>query len=560
MKTLKVLAGVIILLAMMITTVMLVSTTSDKRSVGPLKLVKKVPPSTRFVRAESTGLFVGVRNFAHDRTLTVPYAVDDAVDLAHKLSLGPRTSLIPPRRVVLALSGRPQKDESQRRLRELKDAGARVERATSGDIHNLLKEQVAQTGPNGLIVLSLATHGFIDESGDPYILGSTSTIGSRDTSLRTALALDMAGQALRSLIFIDACRDRIGQTSRGTGPDPTTAAPLIRKMGRVRGQVVFYAAAPGQYAYDDPVHQNGVFTKAVLDGLSCEASAPRGEVLASTLHTFVDAAVRRWMKRNGKPPANPATQVSMEGETRNMPLAECWRRGGRCSRVSVDGSTITVYDDQTRPLWRKDFRERVVHAEVTDLDADAFCEVVIGLRNRLTALDRDGHPLWSKGGDAMTLRSFTTGDLFRKHTNQIVALWSDERISRLTVIDSAGEELSYYEQDGALQHVAVGRRTNMHAPKIAVTIANSLFLLDPKKLATGAPLWRQMLVSPGDTIKKLQILDADNDLRRDIVVSTKNGTTLFDFEGVILRQRHALWRNEPRSRRSNADQDHAQNQ
>lgn len=524
--------------------------------MGPPRLMGVLPPSTGFVRAESTGLFVGVSEFAHDATLTVPYAVDDAVDLAYKLSLGPRSSLVPPRRVVLALSGKPQKEESQQRLEELKDAGARIENASSGDILSLLKEQTRRAGTNGLLVLSLATHGFLDAKGDPYILGSTSDIGSPETSLRTATLFDLAGRATRSLIFVDACRDRIGQTSRGAGPDPTTAAPLVRKMNGVHGQVIFYAAAPGNYAYDDPVNRNGVFTKAVLDGLSCKASAPRGEVIVETLHRYVDSEVQRWIKENKKPPVQAATQVSMEGETRNMPLADCWRTAGRCSRVAVDDSTVTVYDDETRPLWRKTFGETVVHAEVADLDADALCEVIVGLHDRINVFDRDGRPLWNRGGDGMSLHTFTSGDLFRKHTKQIVALWNDQRssTSRVTVIDSSNHERSHYEHAGLLQRVAIGRPTNMHAPKIAVAGADTLFVLDPKRMSKG-PLWRQELLGDGDAIESLTV-EADNQSRRDIVVLTKTGTTWFDFEGKILRRKRnetspvePRWNEVPRTKR-----------
>jgi hypothetical protein len=536
-KSWKALALAIGLVAMTVTTTTLVMTRPETRSAGPVGLAD-LPPPAKFSRADSTGLFVGVRTFRHNDMLTVPYAVDDAVDLAYKFSLDERVGLIPPRRVVLALSGAPQKDESKERLRELREAGATVEEATSGDILNLLKEQVAQAGTSGLFVFSLATHGFLDKEGDAYILGSTSAIGSAETALSTATLFDIAGEAARSLIFIDACRDRIGQDSRGAGPDPTTAAPMISKMTRVHGQAIFYAAAPEEWAYDDDVHRNGVFTKAVLDGLCCGAAAPRGEVIVETLHTYVEREVRRWIQKNRKRLVNPATQVSMEGETRNMPLAQCWRPAGRCSRASVDGSTITVYDDQTRPMWRKDFGEPIVHAEVADLDADGLCEVIVGFHDRITVFDRDGVQLWNRAGDAKTLRTFTTGDLFKKHTNQIVALWNDERssISQLTVINSIGTELSNFEHAGLLQHVAVGRFTNMHAPKIAVTSLTSLFLLDPKKLANGTPLWRQALLSRADEIQKLSILQSDNESHRDIAVATKSGTTWFNFDGKILRR------------------------
>ena len=87
----------------------------DVRSARP-----SPPPSTtpvNFDRSQSAALFVGVRRFTHDQTLTeVKYAVDDAIDLASVLALDRKVSLVTPRRVVLALSGTPQKPESQQRL------------------------------------------------------------------------------------------------------------------------------------------------------------------------------------------------------------------------------------------------------------------------------------------------------------------------------------------------------------------------------------------------------------------------------------------------------------
>lgn len=503
------------------------------RSAVPLQLASTIAPA-EFSRNASAGLFVGVQNFPHDERLTVPYAVDDAVDLAHRFTLDQRVGLVPPQRVVLAISGLPQKEESQHRLAELKKAGARiVNGATTGDIVHLLKEQAALAGSKGLLVLSIASHGF-QQDGDAYILGSTSDFGSTETSLRTATIFDIAAQARRSLIFIDACRDRTGQDSRG-GALVDSVAPLLQRMKRVKGQVIFYAAAAGEYAFDDDVHRNGVFTKAVLDGLDCEAAAPRGSVLVETLHSFVDRRVRHWIHDNKNRPVNPATQVSMEGETRNMPLSQCWRTPTSHLRVSVDRSTITAYGDDTRPLWRKDFGEPVAHAEAADLDADAFYEVVVGLRSRIVVLDRDGKELWTRSAEPMALATFATGDLYRKHTNQIVAIWNDvdASTSRLSVFDSKGDERSHLDYASLFRHVAIGRPTNMHAPRIAVATDNSVLLLHAKKLK---PYWERRFRTSGETIRELRILHGDHDSRRDLAVDTTSGTTWFAFDGKILRQ------------------------
>ena len=526
------------LIAAMAGTALLCTQPRTSRSVGPVQLASMSAKPPKFSREESAALFVGVREFRHDKALTVPFAVDDAVDLAYRFTLDQRVGLVPPRRVVLALSGTPQKEESKRRLQELKDADVRMENATSGDILSLLREQVAKTGPNGMFVLSLATHGF-QQDGDSYILGSTSTFGASETSLRLATLVDIAAVVPRSLIFIDACRDRIGQTSRGASPDPAAAAPHIRRMSAVQGQVIFYAAAPGEYAYDDEVHQNGVFTKAVLDGLACEASAPNGTVIAQTLHTYVDREVRHWIQKNHNRIVDPATQISMEGTTRNMPVSECWRPPGPRIRVAVDDGRVTAYSEEDKPLWRREFAQFVAAAAV-DLDADAFYEVVVGLRDRLLVLDRDGKPRLLRRGNGADLRLFTTADVFEKKTAYVLAVWYDGRSSSLTLIDPKGKEHSTFSYAGELTHVAVGRPTRMHAPKIVATTRDSILLLHPRQLEKDVPLWQRR--RSGDTIRDLRILDDNRDSQSDIVITTTAGTSSFTFDGAAVRN-GAMWEN-----------------
>src|ERR1043165_6410167 len=53
------------------------------------------------------------------------------------------------------------------------------------------------------------------------------------------------------------------------------------------------------------------------------------------------------------------------------------------------------------------------------------------------ALDDEGDRLWS-AHEPMTLTTFVTGDLYRKHTKQAVALWHGERTARLAVYDAEG--------------------------------------------------------------------------------------------------------------------------
>ena len=297
------------------------------RSIRVVPVQKTIAPRSQFDRTQSAALFVGVRRFTKDRTLDVPYAVDDAVDLAYTFALDPRVNLVPVDRVVLALSGMPQKEESQRRLDVLEKAGAQIEHADPSDILLLLQQQAAAAGQDGIFILSISSHGFVWE-GTPYILGSTSLFRYPDTALSTTRIFDIVAtsEARRSLLFIDACRERIAAEVRAAAPDPrTAAAPLVDRMTQIEGQVIFYAAAPGRYAYDDPKNGNGVFTRAVIEGLHCNA-ARDGVVTVDTLRRYVEREVRQWIRAHRDPSIGAAIQVSMEGDTDDMPLSVCTPR------------------------------------------------------------------------------------------------------------------------------------------------------------------------------------------------------------------------------------------
>lgn len=371
------------------------------RSVWPLSAPDAIADSASFDRDQSAGLFIGIRKFTHDQTLEVPYAADDAVDLAYLFAFEPRVRLVSPKRVVIILSGSPQKESSRRRLAELERMGARVE--TTADqmrIRVLLQEQADRAGRDGILIVSLATHGFVRE-GTPYLLASTSLFRFPDTALSTQKILDIAAKsaARRSLIFIDACREWVPGATRGVSHDPMTAAPLVQRMARVEGQVVFYAAAAGKYAYDDDTMQNGVFTKAVLDGLRCEAGLIDGVVTVATLRTYVNREVKRWMRRHGRDSSDGAIQVCTDGDTHMMPLSLCHPPSppplDGPARVAADGSVIRTFAKDGSPLWRRDLGDLVATVMMVDLDSDGTTEIVAATRSSIAAFDEYGKRLWS---------------------------------------------------------------------------------------------------------------------------------------------------------------------
>ena len=225
----------------------------------------------------------------------------------------------------------------------------------------------------------------------------------------------------------------------------------------------------------------------------------------------------------------------MDGEARNMALSQCWVPPAVCpTRVSAEGTTIRAFSKNNELLWQRDAGSAVVRAEVLDLDADGRCEVVFATRAAVTALDATGNPLWSTR-EAMKVTAFVTYDLFRQHTNNIVALLNDEnaQASRLVVYGPDGARLGVFDSNRRLDHVAVGRPTNRHAPKIIVTSGNILLVFDPKKLASGKPLWAGRISPPtAGAIATLAIVDSDGDGKSDIALTTDSGAKVFvDFTG-----------------------------
>lgn len=280
------------------------------------------------VPEESAGVFVGVREFPYDATLAkVAYAVDDAVDLAWSMSMDPQTRLVKPERVILALSGEPQKIASRERLRELMGARAKRQSAAQSDIIRALRDQARIVGANGILIVAFATHG-VNEKGRQLLLTESSILRNQDeTSLPETTIRDIVTEAgtARALILVDACRQRlISNDTRANDPSRRSVAALLEKMGQVQGQVVLSAAAPGQYAYDDDLHQNGVFTAAIMDGLHCKAPTDEhGFVTADTLAFYVEQRVLAWVQKHRDPRARIATQIQFEGQAKDLPLSVC---------------------------------------------------------------------------------------------------------------------------------------------------------------------------------------------------------------------------------------------
>ncbi len=290
-------------------------------------VVAKVPAAVRraegFDPAQSAGLFVGIRDFEDEKFLEVPFAVDDAVDLAHLFAI--ELELIQPSKVVLALAGEPQKAVSKARLGTLLDGGAVREPAGQSDVLRLLDRQRQASGPKGLLVAAFATHGFSDQGSDYLVAADSlrSFIESTGVVLNQAFDVVARAKAPRRLVLLDACRERLTAGQRGAGGSGMTET-FHDAIAGARGQAVLSGTTLGGYSYDDAERLNGVFTAAVLDGLRGGAGTDaRSLITVRTLADYVDDRVLAWVRDHRPEDSGLSQGISrrLEGAVAEMPLA-----------------------------------------------------------------------------------------------------------------------------------------------------------------------------------------------------------------------------------------------
>jgi hypothetical protein len=202
------------------------------RGVLPVPLTTEQLEQEGFNAEDAVGLFVGVRLFVGtdqsppSRVTEVAYAADDAVDLAHLFAVVLR--LIKPEKVVLALSGDPQKPKSVERLQHLVAVGARRTDASFINLVSLISRASRGAGKRGLLVMSFATHGYSAGGADGLLAQDSSleTLELTGIPVRVILESASSSDAPRRLILLDACRERVSMGARASSTSPTTSAPV----------------------------------------------------------------------------------------------------------------------------------------------------------------------------------------------------------------------------------------------------------------------------------------------------------------------------------------------
>jgi formylglycine-generating enzyme required for sulfatase activity len=335
------------------------SSDRDPKARGVQLLPRNVWIAEDFDPDDSQGIFVGVSRFDH--LPKIRFAVDDAIDLAHLFSI--ELGLITTERVRLLLSGKPQKVGTLRRLENLQAGGARVTSASRTQLHDALFTEARQAGTRGLLVITIATHGYssggshyLMASDDHWIVGNDhdGEAGQNIKGILTSQALldpMLQPSSRRRIVFLDACQ----AIPHRAGFDPRAAIPaqLAEAIRKIHGDVVVSAARPGGYAFDDE-YANGVFSGAIIDGIQrCAAATdPRNFVTIDTLINYVDEAVTAWVKEEKGP--NPGWDLGIQknggGPIWDLPLKICeatlpWE-GRRAGLPPTAPQPFAVWEDR----------------------------------------------------------------------------------------------------------------------------------------------------------------------------------------------------------------------
>jgi uncharacterized caspase-like protein len=145
---------------------------------------------------------------------------------------------------------------------------------------------------HGTILFAFSGHG--GQKGTS--LGSSQYLVTYDSSsddpdpgypLKEITKLLTDSGAAHRMMFIDACRDTTGSSSKG--------APILssfREYTSAEGMKIFFSTAPGTQSFEDKESHNGYFTRYLLEGLSGKAATSDGLVTFESLAKWVTRSMR----------------------------------------------------------------------------------------------------------------------------------------------------------------------------------------------------------------------------------------------------------------------------
>ncbi len=298
--------------------------------------------SDSFDPDESWGLFVGIRNFVNFAEL--PYAVDDAVDMAFLYSI--ELGVVPAKNMVLMIQGDPEKEVSKERLKYLtEEQGVHVIRDVSRSaLLEKMKIVVDKTGVDGLALFSFSSHGLhhgfassdptglspfyfvMPETNRPEIIQNVNGEGATgkdyrdtvETSFRLSRIVEQIGSnPIGGLaVFIDACRLKVkGRDVDSIYREQTIEEPVEEPIKQP--VMLAFAASFGQISNSDEERKNGRFTASVIE--VCRSDAESRSLLNAGL---ISTNTENWMleEYRWKETQTPVFHFGGDFEKRSFPV------------------------------------------------------------------------------------------------------------------------------------------------------------------------------------------------------------------------------------------------
>jgi WD40 repeat protein len=250
-----------------------------------LKWAGKVKEEEFIIKPKLYVLAVGVSKY-EDKNLTLQFAAKDARDFAGSLLK--------------------QKDGLYR------DVVVKVltdEKATRDEIIDGFDWISKETTSKDIAVVFLAGHGVNEKGGVYYFLPVNANIDRlRRTGVPfTEMKNTVASLAGKTILFIDTCHAGNVLGARGA---PTDITGVVNELASAENGAVVFASSTGkQYSFEDPGLGNGVFTKAVVEGINGRADyTGKGKITVNMLDLYISERVKELTKGKQTPAtAKPQT-------------------------------------------------------------------------------------------------------------------------------------------------------------------------------------------------------------------------------------------------------------
>lgn len=242
-------------------------------------------------------LVIGVSNYDDARFKDLAYADSDARALANVL--------VDPTRGRFA----------RENVRLLTSDGS-SSAPTKNNIFREMQWLRANAGPDDLILVFFAGHGFRDEFGT-YLVpkdGEWDVLVSSGVNMNDFNRFVNAMSARRKIVIFDCCHaGGISNTARGD--EPLDAEYYRQACAQAEGRINFSACRAGELSYEYDEQKHGVFTYHLCQALAGHADRDlNGVVTFAEVESYVKREVVKWAQGQGKQQNPQVDAVALSGE------------------------------------------------------------------------------------------------------------------------------------------------------------------------------------------------------------------------------------------------------